>query len=136
MARRASAFVGILILLGVGACASSGGGSGAGNDLNARLVHLLDRATATLGTVSGADQAVAAKRVLMDVEAELIEVAEAAAGEPSTTQRELARTAVDGLPSLEAHAKRALELPGVADVIGPTVMNLDKIVRGLIKPTP
>jgi len=42
------------------------------------------------------------------------------------------RISVERLPSLQAPAKRAMALPDVADVIGPTVTNVDQILRGLI----
>ena len=97
-----------------------------------QLNELLERTMSTINGISGSDQAMAAHGTLMEVEAELADVVEKAPGSSPETRAELSKMAADALPGFESAANRALGIPGVSDVLGPTLANLSRQLGSLL----
>lgn len=110
-------------------CSSSKGSApsaavGSATDLAGSLTKSFADATSILGSISGVESAEKAVSGLEGVEAEVDEVAAAAANMPAETTASLSEIVASQVPPLKEAMDTAYAIPGVKDVIQPSMDSL------------
>jgi len=122
---------GILALLfAISGCAGTSE-SGGGN-LEMQLNEILGNALSTLNGVSSPDQAMSANSALMDMDAQLADVVKQSETASPDVQFQLTKIAREALPGFQEAAIKALDVPGVADSLAPTVKSMTSHLTALL----
>jgi hypothetical protein len=122
---------GILALLfAISGCA--GTSETGGGNLEMLLNEILEDASSTLNGIMSADQAMGANRALREREAELADVVKQSETASPDVQFQLTKIAREALPKFQEAAIRAMEIPGVADSIAPTVKSMTSHLTALL----
>lgn len=131
MKQKIMALGGILALLfAISGCA--GTSETGGGNLEMQLNEILGNSFSALNGITDADQAMGALDTLKDQDAQLANVVEKSKSASPDVQFQLTKIAREALPTFQEAAIKAMEIPGVAERLGPTAKSMTEHLTALL----